>query len=99
MDLDLMEVSYKFLILFIYGSTVIITMVFILSVKLYLCLDEALNLNFFVTKIISPAGIYSNVLSIDSWFVAHNRIVGFFLLALSTWDLIMLYNVKIIGLF
>lgn len=98
MSIDLMEVCYKFLVVFVYGGSIIITVLFIFSVKLYLRLDELLNLNFFGTEIISPAGIYRNVLGIDEWFIAHNRITGIFLFVLSTYDLLALYNVKIASL-
>ncbi|MFH1442056.1 MAG: hypothetical protein ABIH18_08480 [Candidatus Omnitrophota bacterium] len=99
MGIDLMETFYKFLVVFVYGSAAIIAILFIFSIKLYLRLDELLNMNFFVTKIISPAGIYRNVLGIDDWFIAHNKIAGIFLFVLSSCDLIMLYNIDIMHLF
>jgi len=79
----------------IYGSACLISLVFTLSLKTYLKIDETMNLDIFSSPVVNPLDI--NFDWFDIWLKDHNKIIGtiltfFSILILKIWfDIIYLF--------
>ncbi|MCX5696821.1 MAG: hypothetical protein NTU54_02420 [Candidatus Omnitrophica bacterium] len=73
------------LVYFVYGSTLIISVLFTFFVELYVKIEEVLSFNFTQSN---SANLGNTQPLFDLWMINHNRLVGPIMIVLS------LYNIK-----
>lgn len=78
----------KCLVLFIYGTALIISIIFTLFINMFNRLNEILNLSFVSTKTLNP--LESNIDFLNEWLIARNKVIGPVLILLSLWDTVIL---------
>ena len=79
---------YKFVVICIYGTTLIISTLFTFSIDTYNQLDELLDFTFLPPRVMNP--LERNINFFDDWLAAHNRAIGFMLILLSMLNMIVL---------
>ena len=95
MGFNILDLLLSLAVFLIYGSVCLISLVFTLSLKTYLKIDETMNLDIFSSPAVSPLDI--NFDWFDIWLKDHNGIIGtiltfFSILILKIWfDIIYLY--------
>ena len=75
----------------VYGTICIISIIFTFSLELYQKIDEMLSMNILKTPTLTPLEI--NFISIDTWLMNNNKIVGPILLILAIFDLKLSFSI------
>lgn len=84
-------ISYKFIILFIYGSITVITAIFTFFIELYNRLDDLFNVEFLSIRHMNP--LYANINFVDDWLIGHRKTIGPILILLSVFDTFKLLEI------
>lgn len=94
MDIDVFIIFSMGLVVLVYGTIVVIALIFTFSLETYLHFNKVLNLEFLSAEYKNP--LERNKYSFDDWLSVYNKIFGPVLSLLSLWILVSMY--KIIGL-
>ena len=90
--MDSFAILCKSIAVFIYGSISILSIIFTFSIDTYNRLEGLLNLKYLFPKIIINP-LEKNVDFVNSWLIAHNKIIGPLLVFLSCLDIFILFRV------
>jgi hypothetical protein len=90
--IDLFELFLRGAVLLVYGSIIMVSTIFTFSLEAYRRLDECLGMGFFNERIISPV-IEGNINAIDDWLIAHNRLIGPWLILISFIDIVAFFKI------
>lgn len=91
MEADLFIILCKFIVLFIYGTICILSIIFTFAINTYIRLSEFLDLEFLSRKTTNP--LERNIDFIEDWLISYNKIIGPLLILLSLWDIVMFFKV------
>ena len=90
MEVDAFVILCKLIVVFIYGSIFIISIIFTFFIDAYHRLEELLRLEFLSVRIVNPLVRNSNF--VNDWLVAHNKIIGPMLILVSLWDIFSIFR-------
>jgi hypothetical protein len=90
-DLDIASLFCKSLILFLYGSVFVLSILFTFYEEHYNRITQLLNLEFLSFKILTP--LERNIYIIDDWVAENKKITGPVLIFFSLCELVLLLNI------
>lgn len=91
MEADLFIILCKFIVLFIYGTICILSIIFTFAIKAYIRLEDLLNMEFLSQGTMNP--LKTEVNFINDWLLAHHKIIGPILICVSFLDIVMFFKI------
>ena len=88
---DSFVIACKAIVLFIYGTTFIFSIIFTFFIDTYNVLNGFLSLDFLSYEKRSP--LENDIYFFDDWLIAHHKIIGPILVIVSLLDLVMLFKI------
>lgn len=85
MEFDFVKLTFNAIVIFIYGSICLLSIIFTFFIETYRKIDEKLKWEIFSIRIINP--LEQNINVIDELFMRNNKILGAILILLSLVDL------------